>query len=66
MFIGGAPGGGPLGGGPAGGGGIFGGGIPGDISISGRGSEDGLVVSLLSDVAAVGTDGISGGGLLDS
>ena len=67
MVRGGAPGGGPLGGGPSGGGGILGGGIPGDISISGRGSEGGLGVSLLSD----GTTGgkfscISGGGLLDS
>ena len=46
---GGGPGGGPLGGGAPGGGGILGGGIPGDISISGRGSTDGLGTSLSAE-----------------
>ena len=65
MLSGGAPGGGPLGGGASEGGGILGGGIPGDMSISGLGSEDGLETSLLSDGAGRFSC-INGGGLLDS
>lgn len=61
----GAPGGGPLGGGAPGGGGILGGGIPGDISIRGRGSIDGLETSLSAE-AGGRLSCISGGGLPNS